>query len=54
MSPAEISVKSVSNKHHGDHRMSPLPWVLQVPNRAVNFREVSQCLECSKFKAPTS
>ena len=25
MSPAEISVKSVSNKHEGDHRMSPLP-----------------------------
>ena len=41
MSPAEISVKSVSNKHDGDHRMSPLPWVLEVPNRAVNFREVS-------------
>ena len=44
MSPAEISVKSVPNKHHGDHRMSPLPWEFEVPNRAVNL---SQCLECS-------
>ena len=25
MSPAEISVKLVSNKHDCDHRMSPLP-----------------------------